>query len=143
MRLEIFIDKEADEKILIYARERTSLVDKIARIVEGEESLVAKRDRISYNLEFCDIICFTSQQNKVFAHTYKEEYEVDEKIYELEEFLPDNFLKINKSCIANIEKIKSFDASVTGTLCVNFKNGYRDFVSRRRMKYVKERLLKK
>ena len=62
---------------------------------------------------------------------------------ELEESLPDNFLKINKSCIANIDKIKSFDATITGTLAVNFKNGYRDYVSRRRMKSVKERLLKK
>ena len=143
MKLKIFIDKEHDEEIHVYAKERTQLIDKIERLVKGETNIIAKRDRVSYNIELSDIVCFTADDNKVFVHTGKEVLEVDEKIYELEESLPDNFLKINKSCIANIDKIKSFDATITGTLAVNFKNGYRDYVSRRRMKSVKERLLKK
>ena len=143
MKIKIFIDKEHDEEIQIFAHEKNELVKKIERLVNGEEGIIAKHDRTLYNLELCDIVCFTADDNKVYAHLDRDVFEVDEKIYELEETLPDNFLKINKSCIANIEKIKSFDASVTGTLCVNFKNGYRDYVSRRRMKYVKERLIKK
>ena len=143
MKIKIFIDKDRDEEIIVYAHDKNELVDKIERLVKGSGSIVAKRDRVSYNIDLCDVVCFTSDDNKVFAHAGKEKLEVDEKIYELEESLPENFLKINKSCIANIDKIKSFDATVTGTLAVNFKNGYRDFVSRRRMKHVKERLLKK
>ena len=135
MKIKVVIDKNLDEDIVVYAKERNELVDKIERLLKGEDNIVAKRDRTLYNLDFSDIVCFTAENNKVFAHA--------EKIYELEEILPDNFLKINKSCIANIEKIKSFDATITGTLAVNFKNGYRDYVSRRRMKYVKERLLGK
>ena len=143
MKIKIFIDKEHDEEIHVFARERTELVDKIERLVKGQENILAKRDRVSYNIELCDVVCFTSNDNKVFVHAGKDVLEVDEKLYELEESLPDTFLKINKSCIANIEKIKSFDATITGTLAVNFKNGERDYVSRRRMKYVKERLMKK
>lgn len=143
MKIKIFIDKEHDEEVIIYAHEKTELVDKIERLVKGEESIFAKRDRVSYNIELSDIVCFTAENNKVYAHTGKEAFEVEEKIYELEESLTDNFIKINKSCIANIDKIKSFDATISGTLAVNFKNGYRDYVSRRRMKHVKERLLKK
>lgn len=143
MKLKIFIDKNAEEEILIYVKEKTALIEKIERIVLGEGSIAAKRDRTIYNLELSDIVCFTADNNKVFAVTEKQKFEVDEKIYELEETLPQNFLKINKSCIANIEKIKSFDAAATGTLCVNFKNGYRDYVSRRRIKNVKERLIRR
>ncbi|MBO4949919.1 MAG: LytTR family transcriptional regulator [Clostridia bacterium] len=143
MKIKIVIDKDRDEEILIFAKERTELVDKIERLVKGDESIVAKRDRVSYNIELSEVVCFTSDDNKVFVHAGKDILEVDEKLYELEEFLPDNFLKINKSCIANIEKIRSFDATISGTLAVNFKNGYRDYVSRRRLKYVKERLMKK
>ena len=143
MKIKVVIDKNLDEDIVVYAKERNELVDKIERLADGPENIVAKRDRTSYNLDLSDIVCFTAENNKVFAHAGKESFEVDEKIYGLEESLPDNFLKINKSCIANIEKIKSFDATITGTLAVNFKNGYRDYVSRRRMKYVKERLLGK
>lgn len=143
MKIKIFIDKEHDEEIHVFARERTELIDKIERLVKGEGNIVAKRDRVSYNIELSDVVCFTAEDNKVFVHAGKEIFEVDEKIYELEESLPDNFLKINKSCIANIDRIKSFDATISGTLAVNFKNGERDYVSRRRMKHVKERLIKK
>lgn len=143
MKIKVIIDKDRDEEILIFAKERTELVYKIERLVKGDENIVAKRDRVSYNIELSDVVCFTSDDNKVFVHAGKEIFEVDEKLYELEMSLPDNFLKINKSCIANIEKIKSFDATISGTLAVNFKNGCRDYVSRRRLKYVKERLMKK
>lgn len=143
MKIKIVIDKDRDEEVLIFAKERTELVDKIERLVKGDENIVAKRDRVSYNIELSEVVCFTSDDNKVFVHAGKDILEVDEKLYELEVSLPDNFIKINKSCIANIEKIKSFDATISGTLAVNFKNGYRDYVSRRRLKYVKERLLKK
>ena len=143
MKIKVVIDKNLDEDVVVYAKERNELVDKIERLLSGDDNIVAKRDRTLYNLNLSEIVCFTAENNKVFAHVGKEMFEVDEKIYELEETLPDNFLKINKSCIANIKKIKSFDATITGTLAVNFKNGYRDYVSRRRMKYVKERLLGK
>ncbi|MBE6681844.1 MAG: LytTR family transcriptional regulator [Ruminococcaceae bacterium] len=143
MKIKIVIDKDRDEEVLIIAKERTELVDKIERLVKGDESIVAKRDRVSYNIELSEVVCFTSDDNKVFVHAGKDILEVDEKLYELEVSLPDNFIKINKSCIANIEKIKSFDATISGTLAVSFKNGYRDYVSRRRLKYVKERLMKK
>ncbi len=143
MKIKIFIDKNKDEEVVIYAHERTALVEKIERLVSGVGSIAVKRDRTVYNLDLSDVVCFTADNNKVFALAGKEKFEVEDKIYELEETLPQNFLKINKSCIANIEKIQSFDATITGTLAVNFKNGYRDYVSRRRMKIVKERLLKK
>ena len=52
----------------------------------------------------------------------------------------DNFIKINKSCIANLKKIKRFDASFGGAMQVTFKNGHTDFVSRRNLKNVKERM---
>jgi len=143
MNIKVVVDKDREEEILIYVHKRSELVDKIERLVRGQESIIAKRDRVSYNIELSAVDCFTSDDNKVFARAGKEILEVDEKLYELEETLSESFIKINKSCIANIEKIKSFDASITGTLIVNFKNGYRDYVSRRRLKQVKERLMKK
>ena len=51
-----------------------------------------------------------------------------------------NFVRINQSCIANINQIKKFSASFNGFLQVHFKNGYIDYVSRRELKNVKERV---
>ena len=62
------------------------------------------------------------------------------RLYEIEEVFDTGFVKINQSCIANISKMKKFDVSLGGALRVEFKNGYRDYVSRRQMRAVKERL---
>ena len=80
------------------------------------------------------------EDGKVYALTESEKYRLKQRLYLLEEMLDVSFVKINKSCIANIRKIKKFDASFSGTLTVVFKNGYRDYVSRRNLKSVKERL---
>lgn len=144
MKCSIFIDKEKQEEVIIYARERTALVERIRELCTNENrEIFGKKDRQMYRLEIPQIVCFVSENNKVFAMTDKEKYEVDKRIYELEEMCPDSFIKINQSCIANIDKIKSFGSTLSASLTVNFKNGYRDYVSRRQLKYVKERLIKK
>lgn len=83
---------------------------------------------------------FFTEDNKVFALTENEKYRLKSRLYQLEENLNDNFVKINQSCIANIKSIDKFKATVGGSLTVIFKNGYVDFVSRRNLKNVKERL---
>ena len=75
-----------------------------------------------------------------FAITEKERLRLKCRLYQLEEVLPEYFVKINQSCVANIRKVARFDTSVSGTLLIKFKNGYKDYVSRRQMKAVKERL---
>ena len=63
------------------------------------------------------------------------------RLYKIEEMLEDDdFIKINQSCIVNIKMIESFDASIGGALMIKLKNGYRDYISRRQIKAVKERL---
>ena len=84
MKTKIVIDKNLDEDIVVYAKERNELVDKIERLLNGDDNIVAKRDRTLYNLNLSEIVCFTAENNKVFAHAGKETFEVDEKIYELE-----------------------------------------------------------
>ena len=50
------------------------------------------------------------------------------------------FIKINQSCLANKTKIKRFETTIGGALKVVFKNGYIDFISRRELKNVKNRM---
>ena len=69
-----------------------------------------------------------------------EKYLIKQRIYVLEEMYNNTFIKINQSCLINIDKIKRFDASLSGFLLVTLKNGYSDYVSRRNLKNVKERL---
>lgn len=141
MKLKIFIDKNHEEEILIYAHEKSALIDSIEKLLSDEgEPLVGYTEKEAVRLDVTDVYCFTVEDNKVCAVTEKEKLRLKERLYQIEERLPDNFIKINQSCIANIRKIERFDSSISGTLSVIFKNGHRDYVSRRNLKHVKERL---
>ncbi len=141
MKLNIFIDKEREEEIQIYVHEKTELIKEIEQLViNNNTSLIGFKDREAVNLNLSDVYAFFIEDNKVYALLEKYKYLLKSRLYILEETLPNNFLKINQSSIANLNKIKSFDTSISGTLTVNFKNGYKDYVSRRNLKKIKERL---
>ncbi len=141
MKCRVFIDKTRDEEVIIYSHEKTKLVEDIENLVsESSFELFGFIEKEAVKINPADVYCFVAENNKIYALCEKEKFQLKQRLYQLEENLSENFIKINQSCIANIKKIKKFDTSFTGTLTVNFKNGYTDFVSRRNVKKVKERL---
>lgn len=141
MKYQTIVDKEREEEVLIYVHQKNEASQKIEAFVSGlSTELYGYRDKISVRLYPSEIQCVTIQDGKSFAMTQDETYQLKERLYMLEDVLGDSFLKINQSCIANIHKIKKFDATFSGALLVIFQNGYRDYVSRRRLKAVKERI---
>ena len=62
---------------------------------------------------------------------------IKEKLYELEEQLSKNkFIRISNSCIINVEKTKSFDTSIIGSLVAKMEDETKQEVSKRRIKDV-------
>lgn len=141
MKCKIFIDKNKDEEVLVYAHKETTLTKAIEKLVEEDNAeIVGYIDREAVMLDLLTVNCFVVEDNKVYALTSKDKLSIRLRLYQLEEKLPDIFIKVNQSCIANIKQIKSFDASIAGSMLVKFKNGHNDYVSRRQVKFVKERL---
>ena len=140
MKLKIFVDKTKEEEILIYVHEKKGLVEEIERLVsENNFELIGYKDNEAQKLSLLEVNCFICENNKVFALT-DEKLAVRLRLYQIEDLLDDNFVRINQSCIANIRKIEKTQADFSGALTVVFKNGYRDYISRRNLKKVKERL---
>ena len=80
---------------------------------------------------------------RVIVLTGDGRYVVQKKLYELETELGEaNFIRISKSEIVNIHKIKSLDLSITGTIRLVMKTGYETYVSRRNVSKIKEKLTK-
>ena len=92
------------------------------------------------NLTANEIYCFTVENEKLYALTENGRLQIKNRLYRIEELLPESFIKVNQSCIVNLKAIKRFDASVSGALRLELKNGYTDYVSRRNLKKVKERV---
>lgn len=141
MKCTVIIDKERDE-VVIYTGERSELVEKIERLVSGDSlELVGTGERgESVIITPSEVTVFTVEGGYVWALLDKGRYRLRERLYTLEASLSEEFVKINKSALANIRKIREFGASIGGALTVVFKNGYRDYVSRRQIKEVKRRL---
>lgn len=141
MKLKIIIDSNREEEILVFAHERTKLIDEIECLVgDYKKEIIGYTDTGAYKLSLSQISCFIVENNKVYAIMQNKKLQIKMRLYQLEDMLGDRFVKINQSCIANINEIKKFDTSISGTLKVIFKNGYSDYVSRRNIKAVKERL---
>ena len=141
MKCTVTIDKSREEEVLIFAHEKNKLVCEIENLVEANQvEIVGYFEKEIIILLPNEICCFIVENNKIYALTQDKKILLKQRLYELEEILDSGFIKVNQSCIANIKQIKRFDASISGSLVVIFKNGHRDYVSRRQLKHVKERM---
>ena len=85
-----------------------------------------------------EVISFYAEGQKVFALKDDGKYSIPFKLYELEEeFEKLFFVRISKSELVNVKKIKSLDLSLTGTIKVIMKNGYETYTSRRNVTRLK------
>lgn len=138
--IKIIIDKTKKEEILIYAHERSELIADIERLVaESKFELIGYKDNEVKKLNLLSVNCFVIENNKVYALT-EDKLQIKARLYQVEAMLDENFVKINQSCIANIRQIEKVEGTFSGALSVIFKNGYKDYISRRNLKNVKERL---
>lgn len=140
MKLNVFVDKAQEERIDIYIKEKSRIVEDIEKLISQESELLCHKDGEVYKLSFSEIVLFSVENEKVAVFTENDKFFIRERLYMIEEKMPSDFIKLNQSAIGNIKKIRKFDCSVSGTLKVTFTNGLTDFVSRRQVKAVKERL---
>ena len=134
MQVEIKIDPSYTEpKIIVLTSSMTedvsNLVKKLSENVP--DFISGSRNEKMEVLEQADLIRVYANAGKVFAVTPKGEYLLRLRLYELEERLnPDRFVRISNSEIINLKKVKSFDLSITGTICVQLTNGTVTYVSK-------------
>ena len=136
------ISKEFDEIMInVSAPELTEDLQKILNnlmtISSKKEEIVATKNNEIFLLKSKDILYFYSDEKFNYAKTKDNTYRIKEKLYELEEQLSKNkFIRISNSCIINVEKTKSFDASIIGSLVAKMEDDTKQEVSKRRIKNV-------
>lgn len=136
------IDPTREEEIIIHAHDHRAEIQAIEAYIDGLNT-----DLMGYGeggqlvpLRPADVHCFTIEDGRVYALTDTEKLHVRLPLYVIEEKLGQAFVRINQSCLGNPQKIKRFDTSIGGALMVIFANSHRDYVSRRQLKTVKERI---
>lgn len=143
MKFRVIFDKDSEEEILAKIHERTALIDDIEKLCLNDEKDV---DVIGYYedeifiLKPDEIECVYVEAGKTLAICNDEKiYKIRQRLYEVENVLPGDFIRINKSAVANRKRIKTFRTDFTGAVSVEFKSGHRDYVSRRCFADIKRR----
>ena len=102
----------------------------IIGFLEGEKHL----------LNINEIYEIYTEGNKTYAATEKEIFQIKFRLYQIEEKEIETFIKINQSCLINKQYIASFKSSIAGSILVKLKNGKSEYISRRQVKNVMERM---
>ena len=135
MKYKLIIDKQAQEEVIVIAHAPSELsrqIENLIRGYSGEDSIMGYKDDGMRRLAFSEIECITILDRKVFAiDPAGNHYRIQERLRELEGYLPSYFIRINKSSLANEHRIARFDAAFSGGVDAVFQCGYREYVSRR------------
>ena len=142
MRVEVKIDSSCIEpKIIVLTASMTEEVSKIIQKLSDNNPQIitgSKNEKIEV-LEQDELIRIYAANSRVFAVASSGEYLLRLRLYEAEERLnPNQFVRISNSEIINLKKVKSFELSFAGTICVELSNGTTTFVSRRYVSKIKK-----
>ena len=143
MKFKMIIDPTKDEEIVVTAHAPSELTEKIQQLVQeytGTDRVAAYLEDDIQMLPFAEIACITVIDGKTVAVDSKgKHYRLKQRLYELEAILPQSFIRINKSAIANERRIERFAANFSGAVDAVFQGGYREYVSRRCFAEIKRR----
>lgn len=113
----------------------------IERIKNHKQKISFQKDSKIVFAELSDILYFESVDDKVFAYTADDVLETRLKLYQLEEdFLPQDFLRVNKAVIMNLNHVESLSPAFGGRFEAILKNGYRVIISRNYVPVLKKKL---
>ncbi|WP_313990470.1 LytTR family DNA-binding domain-containing protein [Gemella morbillorum] len=142
MKLELNIDEKVKETLVVVSANKIDKeVQNLINYIEySSEYLIGIVEDKASIIDIDEIIRVYIEDRKTFVATLKDTYVVKKKLYEVENMVTRNFVKISQSEIANIKFIKNLDFSNTGTIVIKYKNSDISYVSRRMIKEFKLKL---
>ena len=142
MDIEIKIDSEYKiPKVIIFTDKVSEEINRLVeRLSEDVPQLISGfRDNELRILEQDEIVRIYSCDGKIISVTDEGEYQLRQRLYEMEERLDSKkFVRISNSEIINLKRVKKFDMSFVGTICVTLKDSTVTYVSRRYVSKIKK-----
>ena len=124
MKVNLFVSKDLEEP---YAEIYTdALTDNI------QKAMVL--------LDFEDIFMIRVEEKQTKVYTEDKDYLVKKPLYQIEENLDSNFVRVSKTTIVNLRKIKRVAPSLRGMMFIELKNGLKDNISRKYLSDFKDAL---
>lgn len=144
MKVEIKIDEScAEPKIVILTDRVTDEISEIVKRLSLDQPpmLVGFKDGQAAMLELSQIYRVYASEGRVYAEAKSGAYLLRLRLYEVEQRLAGrSFVRISNGEIINLKKVKGFDLSFAGTICVALSNGTVTYASRRYVSKIRQLL---
>ena len=139
------MDGIEEEEVVIRCRELSSTVNDIQKAITEKISKTPKmvfyKEKDEYYFPVANVLFFETDNDTVYAHTAADVFKTDFKLYELQKFLPDKFVRISKSAIVNTVHILSISKNLASSSLIKFHKSHKQiYVSRLYYKDLKQKL---
>lgn len=144
MKVNLFVSRDIDEPYAdIHTNELTENVTKAISILESEDSndmIAVKKGSDIALLQFSEIYMFRVEDKQVKVYSEDGEFVIKKPLYQVEESLNSDFVRISKTSIVNLKKIQRVAPSLKGMMFIELKNGLKDNISRKYLPDFKQAL---
>ena len=152
MKVNLFVSKDLEEPYAeIHTDALTDNIQKAMVLLENEDEyeeegigdnsiLAVKKGQDIVLLDFEDIFMIRVEEKQTKVYTEDRDYLVKKPLYQIEENLDSNFVRVSKTTIVNLRKIKRVAPSLRGMMFIELKNGLKDNISRKYLSDFKEAL---
>ena len=144
MKVNLFVSRDMKEPHTdIHTNELTDNISKAISILESDDvndMLAVKNGSDIALLEFSDVFMFRVEEKQVKVYTENSEYIIKKPLYQIEETLDSDFVRISKSTVVNLKKVERVAPSLKGMMFIQLKNGLKDNISRKYLPDFKQAL---
>lgn len=140
MKIKVHYDQKlARDELQIAAFEPSRTLDHIIDFAQKELFyLISLKEKEKVRIDLKDIQRIYSANKQVFCMANGQEYQLLERLYQLQEKLPNSFVQISRTEIIQIQTVEKFTITKSGIIEIIFKDGQKTSASRRYLKKVKE-----
>jgi len=124
------LDGEEEQVIVKCHNINPELLDLLNSLKAQNILLIAYASGEIHRIPPADVLYIETVDNKTFLYCAHNIYESKQKLYELEEFNLRDFMRVSKSAILNLSKVKSLVPSMSGKIEAVLVNGERVIISR-------------
>lgn len=149
MKVQIECDSGAEElQVLIRCRELDDQVKEIQQalsiIGKYRQQFVFYKGDTEFYMPLNEVLFMETDGNAIQVHTRDDIYQTRYKLYELEELLPGQFMRVSKSAILNTSHVYSITKNLSSSSVVQSRNTHKQvYVSRMYYKPLKCKLEEK
>lgn len=135
------VDSREKEQALIRAVEKSpDILNAMDLLENGSGGIAVTKDKSTYFCKLTQIYYIESVDKRTYVYTKDDCYESRDRLYELEEKLGTYYIRISKSMIVNLRKIRNVSAEPGGRMVAVLLNAERVVISRSYVKEIKRRL---